>query len=175
MGSVRGRGKPSTPGRGDGCSGLSHVGPAGVHQPFSRARRTNIAPYESVFRDRHVIEGCEISGLLMGQSRSTFRNGIDSPRWKSATTSKNCRTTSAWSFITWLCLCEKERDFRDEDDSARQTRAREMERDFLKAHVLSWLRNLAEKSAPRPRCRFTRPSPAWQWNSAKVTWPPWSQ
>ena len=42
-------------------------------------------------------------------------------------------------------LCDREQAFGDAGDYAKQTRAREMQRDFQKAHVLSWLGDLAEK------------------------------
>ena len=105
----------------------------------------HIAPYESVFRDRREIEGREISGLLMGQS------ALDVLQWYGLAALdirgdfKELPDHIGLEFHYLAYLCEKEQSFRDGGDAAKQTRAREMQRDFLKAHVLSWLGNLAEK------------------------------
>ncbi|MHB1310267.1 MAG: TorD/DmsD family molecular chaperone [Limisphaerales bacterium] len=103
----------------------------------------HIAPYESVFRDRREIEGREVSGLLMGQS------ALDVQKWyrlAALELSGDCKELPdhiGLEFHYLAYLCEKEMEFGDAGNTASQTRAREMQRDFLKAHVLAWLGDLA--------------------------------
>lgn len=126
-------------------------------QEFSKAARlefTNlflvpggqyIAPYESVFRDRREIEGREISGLLMGQSALDVQKWYRLAALEISGDFKELPDHIGLEFHYLAYLCEKERNFADAGDTAKHTRAREMQRDFLKAHVISWLGDLAEK------------------------------
>lgn len=105
----------------------------------------HIAPYESVFRDRREIEGREISGLLMGQSALDVQQWYRLAALEIAGDFKELPDHIGLEFHYLAYLCEKDREFETLGDSAKQTRAREMQRDFLKAHVLSWLAELAKQ------------------------------
>ena len=130
------------------CAGL---------EDFSRAARlefTNlflvpggqhIAPYESVFRDTREIEGKEISGMLMGQSALDVQQWYRLAALEISSDFKELPDHIGLEFHYLAYLCDREQAFGDAGDYAKQTRAREMQRDFLKAHVLSWLGDLAEK------------------------------
>jgi TorA maturation chaperone TorD len=127
------------------------------HDNFSRAARrefTNlflvpggqhIAPYESVFRDTREIEGREISGLLMGQSALDVQQWYRLAALEISADFKELPDHIGLELHYLAYLCDREQAFGDAGDSAKQTRAREMQRDFLKVHVLSWLGDLAEK------------------------------
>ena len=105
----------------------------------------HIAPYESVFRDTREIEGREISGLLMGQSAMDVQQWYRLAALEINGDFKELPDHIGLEFHYLAYLCDREQAFGDTGDSAKQTRAREMQRDFLKAHVLSWLGDLAEK------------------------------
>ena len=105
----------------------------------------HIAPYESVFRDTREIEGREISGLLMGQSALDVQQWYRLAALEISSDFKELPDHIGLEFHYLAYLCDREQAFGDAGDSAKQTRAREMQRDFLKAHVLSWLGALAEK------------------------------
>ncbi len=105
----------------------------------------HIASYESVFRDTREIEGQEISGLLMGQSALDVQQWYRLAALEISADFKELPDHIGLEFHYLAYLCDREQAFGDAGDSAKQTRAREMQRDFLKAHVLSWLGDLAEK------------------------------
>jgi len=105
----------------------------------------HIAPYESVFRDTREIEGKEISGMLMGQSAIDVQQWYRLAALEISSDFKELPDHIGLEFHYLAYLCDREQAFGDAGDSAKQTRAREMQRDFLKAHVLSWLGDLAEK------------------------------
>lgn len=105
----------------------------------------HIAPYESVFRDRREIEGREVSGLLMGQSALDVQQWYRLAALEISGDFKELPDHIGLEFHYLAYLCEKETEFGDAGNAAKQTRAREMQRDFLKAHVLSWLGDLAGK------------------------------
>ena len=105
----------------------------------------HIAPYESVFGDRREVEGKEISGLLMGQPALDVQKWYRLAALEISDDFRELPDHIGLEFHYLAYLCEKEQSFGDEGDTAKQLRARQMQRDFLKAHVLSWLANLAEK------------------------------
>ena len=105
----------------------------------------HIAPYESVFRDTREIDGREVSGLLMGQSAIDVQQWYRLAALEISGDFKELPDHIGLEFHYLAYLCEKEREFDDAGDLAKLTRAREMQRDFLKAHVLSWLADLAGK------------------------------
>jgi len=105
----------------------------------------HIAPYESVFRDTREIDGREVSGLLMGQSALDVQQWYRLAALEIRSDFKELPDHIGLEFHYLAYLCDREQAFGDAGDSAKQTRAREMQRDFLKAHVLSWLGDLAEK------------------------------
>jgi len=105
----------------------------------------HIAPYESVFRDRREIDGREIAGLLMGQSAMDVQQWYRLAALEINEDFKELPDHIGLEFHYLACLCDREQAFGDAGEGAKQTRAREMERDFLKAHVLSWLGDLADQ------------------------------
>jgi len=105
----------------------------------------HIAPYESVFRDRREIDGREISGLLMGQSALDVQQWYRLAALEISREFKELPDHIGLEFHYLAYLCEKEREFDAAGERSKHTRAREMQRDFLKAHVLSWLGDMAVK------------------------------
>jgi len=105
----------------------------------------HIAPYESVFRDTREIEGKEISGLLMGQSALDVQQWYRLAALEISRDFKELPDHIGLELHYLAYLCDREQAFGEAGDSAKKNRAREMQRDFLKAHVLSWLGDLAEK------------------------------
>jgi len=104
-----------------------------------------VPAYESVFRDRRDIGGRTVSGLLLGPS------ALDVQQWyrlAALELSSDCPELPdhIGLELEYLAhLCEREQAFGEAGDRAKQRRAREMQRDFLKAHVLAWLPELAAK------------------------------
>ena len=105
----------------------------------------HIAPYESVFRDRREVDAREVSGLLMGQSALDVQQWYRLAALEISGDFKELPDHIGLEFHYLAYLCDREQAFGDAGDSAKQTGAREMQRDFLKAHVLSWLGDLSEK------------------------------
>jgi len=133
---------------------VSEVLEAGAFAASSRLEFSNlflvpggqhIAPYESVFRDTREIDGREVAGLLMGQSAIDVQQWYRLAALEISGDFKDLPDHIGLEFHYLACLCEKEKEFGDTGDSSKQTRAREMQRDFLKAHVVPWLGDLAEK------------------------------
>jgi TorA maturation chaperone TorD len=127
---------------------------AGTFADSSRLEFTNlflvpggqhIAPYESVFRDRREIDGREVSGLLMGQSAIDVQQWYRLAALEISPDFKELPDHLGLEFHYLAYLCAMEQEFDAAGDAAKHTRAREMQRDFLKAHVLSWLGDLTEK------------------------------
>jgi TorA maturation chaperone TorD len=103
----------------------------------------HIAPYESVFRDSREIEGREISGLLLGPSAAAVQQWYRLAALEISADFKELPDHIGLELHYLAYLCAKEQEFADGGDHGKQTRAREMQRDFLKAHVLSWLPDFA--------------------------------
>jgi len=98
-----------------------------------------VAPYESVHRDSRLVEGREVTGLLMGQSAQDVQKWYRLAALELDSNFKELPDHIGLEFHYLAYLCEKEREFGAAGDTSKLTRAREMQRDFLKAHVLSWL------------------------------------
>lgn len=104
-----------------------------------------VAPYESAYRDTREIEGQQVSGLLMGPS------AIDVQKWyrlaalEIAPSVRELPDHIALELGYLAHLGRKESEFAASGDSSRHTRAREMQRDFLAAHVASWIGTLRDK------------------------------
>ena len=105
----------------------------------------NLAPYESVFRDRREIEGREIAGLLLGPSAVAVQQWYRLAALEISEEFKELPDHIGLELHYLAYLCAKEQEFAANGDAGKQTRAREMQRDFLKAHVLSWLPDLTAK------------------------------
>jgi len=104
-----------------------------------------LAPYESVFRDRREIEGREIAGLLLGPSAVAVQQWYRLAALEISEEFKELPDHIGLELHYLAYLCAREQEFADSGDAGKQTRAREMQRDFLKAHVLTWLPDLAQK------------------------------
>ncbi len=104
-----------------------------------------ITPYESVFRDTRDVAGKQVKGLLMGQS------AVDVQKWYRLAALDISEEYK--DFPDHICLefnylthvCGKEREFAGAGDDPKLTRAWEMQRDFLAAHVVSWIDALRDK------------------------------
>jgi len=104
-----------------------------------------ISPYESVYRDTRDVAGKSVKGLLMGQST------VDVQKWyRLAALDLSGDIKEVPDHIgvelNYLAhLCAKERQFASQGDEPKLTRAWEMERDFLAAHVVRWIGLLRDK------------------------------
>lgn len=114
----------------------------------------HIAPYESVFRDSREIEGRQISGLLMGPSALDVQQWYRLAALEISAEFNELPDHIGLELHYLAYLCEKEQAFADAGERGKQTRAREMQRDFLKAHVLSWLPGLAADVCRKARLPF---------------------
>jgi TorA maturation chaperone TorD len=104
-----------------------------------------LAPYESVFRDRREMDGREIAGLLLGASAVAVQQWYRLAALEISAEFKELPDHIGLELHYLAYLCAKEQEFAALGDSGKQTRAREMQRDFLKAHLLTWLPNLENK------------------------------
>jgi TorA maturation chaperone TorD len=97
-----------------------------------------VTPYESVYRDSRENDGAQVSGLLMGAS------AIDAQRWYRLGTAeitdqiKELPDHIAVEFGFMAYLSRKEQEFFSIRDDIHFRRSREMQRDFLASHILSW-------------------------------------
>ncbi len=104
-----------------------------------------VTPYESVFRDTREIAGKQAKGLLMG------RSAIDVQKWyclaavEISDEYKDLPDHICLELNYLAHLCAKERAFASADDAAKITRAWEMQRDFLAAHVVTWIGALRDR------------------------------
>ncbi len=114
-------------------------------QLFLAPGRQYLAPYESVFRDRREIDGREIAGMLLGASAVAVQQWYRLAALEMSEDFKELPDHIGLELHYLAYLCAKEREFADSGEAGKQTRAREMQRDFLKAHVLAWLPDLAQK------------------------------
>ncbi len=103
----------------------------------------SVAPYESVFRHEQTEAG-RPAGLLMG------RPVVEVQRWYRLAALDIApgfrdlpdHISLESSFLARLCQLEE--DFRAAGDRQKERRAREMERDFLAAHLVCWAGSLAD-------------------------------
>jgi len=115
-----------------------------------------VAPCESVFRDTREIEGQRVGGLLLGQS------AIDVQKWYRLAALEfkdDCKELPdhiAVELEYLAHLCGKEREFSAAGDEPHTRRAREMQRDFLAAHVCPWIAALRDRIAEKARSPFYR-------------------
>lgn len=104
-----------------------------------------VSPCESVYRDSRDV-GCErAEGLPMGPS------AVDVLKWyqlAAVQISEEYRDLPdhiALELNYLALLCAKEQDFATAGNDAKLTRVWEMERDFLAAHVVSWVGQLSDR------------------------------
>jgi TorA maturation chaperone TorD len=115
-----------------------------------------VAPYESVFRDFREIEGQRVGGLLLGQS------AVDVQKWYRLAALEfkdDCKELPdhiALELEYLAHLCGKEREFAAAGDESHMRRAQEMQRDFLAAHVCSWIGALRDRIVEKAEGSFYR-------------------
>lgn len=115
-----------------------------------------VAPYESVFRDTREIAGQQVKGLLMGQS------AVDVQKWyrlavvEISKEYKDLPDHIGLELNYLAHLCHKEQEFASVGDKARLTRASEMQRDFLAAHVVSWIGAIRDRIYDKSRNTYFR-------------------
>jgi TorA maturation chaperone TorD len=102
-----------------------------------------VTPYESVYRDIRDVEGQSVKGLLMGQSALAVQKWYRLAALDISPEYRDLPDHIAMELGYLARLCAKEQEFNAADDQGKVTRTWEMERDFLAAHVVSWVRNLA--------------------------------
>jgi TorA maturation chaperone TorD len=104
-----------------------------------------ITPYESVFRDARDVAGKHVKGLLMGQSAVNVQKWYKLAAVEISDEYKDLPDHIGLELNFLAHVCRKEQEFAAADDQARLTRAWEIERDFLAAHVVSWAIPLRDK------------------------------
>jgi len=115
-----------------------------------------VAPYESVFRDTHEIGGQRVGGLLLGQS------AIDVQKWYRLAALEfkdDCKELPdhiALELEYLAHLCSKEHEFTAAGDESHMRRAQEMQRDFLAAHICSWIGALRDRIVEKAKGSFYR-------------------
>ena len=104
-----------------------------------------ITPYESVYRDTRGAGDRAVSGLLMGGC------AVDVQRWYRlaaldiAETAADLPDHIGLELGYLAHLCAKEGEFAAAADDRLLTRDWEMERDFLAAHVVTWIADLRDR------------------------------
>lgn len=104
-----------------------------------------VTPYESVFRDTREINGEPVGGLLMGPSARAVQQWYRLAALEIAEEYQDLPDHIGLELHYLAFLCEKEQEFERDGQGDKLRRAREMQRDFLKAHVCSWINLLAKK------------------------------
>jgi TorA maturation chaperone TorD len=104
-----------------------------------------ITPYESVFRDARDVGGKSVKGLLMGQSAVNVQKWYKLAAVEISDEYKDLPDHIGLELNFLAHVCAKEQEFAEKGDQARLTRAWEIERDFLAAHVVSWVVQLRDK------------------------------
>lgn len=104
-----------------------------------------VAPYESVYRSSGKECAKRVSGMLMSEIT------VDVQRWyrlaaaEIASDAGELPDHIGMEFGFMAYLCEKEKSFAHNRDTQRATRAREMQKDFLATHILTWITMLRDK------------------------------
>jgi TorA maturation chaperone TorD len=122
-------------------------------QLFQVPGAQQVTPYESVHRDKREVRGREVAGLLFGPSAVAVRQWYQLGALEVSPETRELPDHIGVELNFLAYLCEKEGEFAKTGEVHKQTRAREMQRDFLQAHVVSWLPGLAsaiEQKAAHP-------------------------
>ncbi len=134
--------------------------PRQTHQEFMNLFKVPgeqyITPYESVFRDTREVAGKQVRGLLMGQSAANVQKWYRLAAVEISDEYNDLPDHIGLEVNFLAHLCAKEQEFTDRDDQARLTRVWEMERDFLAAHVVSWVEQLRDKLYDKSQHAFFR-------------------
>lgn len=104
-----------------------------------------LTPYESVFRDAREVGGTQVKGLLMGQSAVNVQKWYKVAAVEISDEYKDLPDHIGLELRFLAHVCTKEQEFSAAGDQDRLTRAWEIERDFLAAHVVSWAVQLRDK------------------------------
>ncbi len=115
-----------------------------------------IAPYESVFRDTRDIGGRKVQGLLMGQSAIDVQKWYQLAAIEISKEYKDLPDHIALELNYLAHLCGKEQQFVAAGDDSKLTRSWEMERDFLKTHIVSWIDAFRDKVHEKSRHIYYR-------------------
>lgn len=115
-----------------------------------------ITPYESVFRDTWEVAGKQVRGLLMGQSAANVQKWYRLAAVEISDEYNDLPDHIGLELNFLAHLCAKEQEFTDRDDQGRLTRVWEMERDFLAAHVVSWVAQLRDTLYEKSQHAFFR-------------------
>ncbi len=115
-----------------------------------------ITPYESVFRDARDVGGQQVKGLLMGQSAVSVQKWYKLAAVEISDEYKDLPDHIGLELNFLAHVCAKEREFAGKNDQPRLTRAWEIERDFLSAHVVSWVGQFRDKLYDKSQHTFFR-------------------
>ena len=113
----------------------------------------SVVPYESVFRDAREIEGRSVKGLLMGQSSVDVQQWYRLAALDISPEFQDLPDHIALELSYLATLCSLEKDFAAQGEQGKLRRAREMQRDFLAAHLRPWVADLAgaiKEKSPHP-------------------------
>ncbi len=115
-----------------------------------------ITPYQSVFCDALEVSGKRLKGLLMGQSAINVQKWYRLAAVEISDEYKDLPDHIGLELNFLAHVCTKEQEFSRNGDQARLTRAWEIERDFLSAHVVSWAEQLRDKLYDKSQHAFFR-------------------
>jgi TorA maturation chaperone TorD len=115
-----------------------------------------VTPYESVYRDAHVVGGQRVRGLLMGPSTLAV---LQAYREHGLALSPECAELPdhigvELSFMS--LLCERERTAHESGHDAQLAQILECELRFLEHHLLRWVPHLKRRIAANARSDFYR-------------------
>lgn len=103
-----------------------------------------VTPYESVFRDEREVAGTSVRGLLMGKSAVDVQKWYRLAALDISDEYKDLPDHVGLEFSYLACLCDKEQEFAETGDEGKLKRTWEMQRDFLAAHVVTWIEQLRD-------------------------------
>lgn len=103
-----------------------------------------VTPYESVFRDEREVAGTIVKGLLMGKSAVDVQKWYRLAALDISDEYKDLPDHVGLEFSYLACLCDKEQEFAEAGSEGKLKRTWEMQRDFLAAHVVTWIEQLRD-------------------------------
>ncbi len=103
-----------------------------------------VTPYESVFRDEREVAGTTVRGLLMGKSAVDVLKWYQLAALDISDAYRDLPDHVGLEFSYLACLCDKEQAFAETGDKEKLKRTWEMQRDFLAAHVVTWIEQLRD-------------------------------
>ena len=115
-----------------------------------------VTPYESVYCDTREIAGQNVKGLLMGQPAVDVQKWYRLAALEIAEEYKDLPDHICLELNYLARLCRKEQEFAGVGDQAKLTRAWEMQRDFLAAHIVTWIGMLRDKIHEKSRNAYFR-------------------